>query len=89
MQAIQTKYIGPTNYRPSRIVAKCDAGKLTVSWDYSLGVDGNHFAACVALMDKLEWNGHVASGTLSDGTFVHVLTSGSPGKFVATPDCRS
>lgn len=76
MQAIQTKFISPTNHRGSRIKATCAAGTLTVQWDYSLGIDGNHTAAAIALIAKLDWQDVVDtihSGTLKDGSMVHVL----------------
>jgi hypothetical protein len=57
MQAIQTRYIGPTNYRGSRVVAWCEAGKLIHQWDHSLNVDQNHREAARKLADKLGWIG--------------------------------
>jgi hypothetical protein len=54
-QAIITKYLGPTNYRGSRIKAKCQAESLTVSWDSNLGIDENHTAAATMLAQKLGW----------------------------------
>lgn len=56
MQAIRTKYHGPTNTRGSRISAKCGAGSISVSYDYALNIDGNHRAACDALVKKLGWD---------------------------------
>jgi hypothetical protein len=29
MQAIQTRFLGPTNHRGARVVAWCDAGRAT------------------------------------------------------------
>ena len=56
MQTIQTKFIGPTNTRPSRVKASCDAGNITVSWDYGLNTDENHMSAANQLRQKLEWD---------------------------------
>ena len=56
MQAIVTRYAGPTNYRPSRIIARCDAGRITVEWNYELDVEANHVAAARALVRKLGWD---------------------------------
>lgn len=56
MQAIHTKYLGPTNNRPSRIKASCDAGSITVSWNHSFDVHGNHEAAALTLAKKLGWD---------------------------------
>lgn len=55
MQAIVTRYFGPTDCRGSKVKATCQAGTITVSWDNSLDVDGNHRLACEALCRKLQW----------------------------------
>lgn len=52
MQAIETKYLAPTNYLCSRIKATCDRGSLTVEWNHSLGIEGNHRAAAEALIAR-------------------------------------
>lgn len=75
MQAIVTKYLGPSNVRGSRIKATCQAGSLTLSWDDSLNPDSNHRAAAIALADKLQWNGQWVSGSLPSGESVWVLQS--------------
>lgn len=53
MQAIQTKFLGPTNTRGSRIKATCWLTSVTVSWDHSANVEENHMAAIEALLSKL------------------------------------
>lgn len=77
MQAIQTKYLGPTNHRGARIKATCDSGSVTVSWDYSHNVEDNHRLAAEALSLKLGWlmvtHGTVHTGSLPDGSFCHVF----------------
>lgn len=78
MQAIQTKYLGPTNTRSSRIVAKCNAGRLTVPYDHEFDGQGNHEQACKALKEKLGWTVPVGytdtvCGGLTDGSMVHVF----------------
>jgi len=77
MQAIRTKYMGPTNHRGSRIVAECSAGRVIVSWLYDLGDLENHVKAAEALRSKLGWevatHGRLFTGTLKDGSFVHVM----------------
>jgi hypothetical protein len=67
--SIYTKYIGPTNFRGSRIKATASngAGSLTVSYDHALNVDGNHAAAARALAKKLGWHGRVSSGGAPGG----------------------
>lgn len=77
MQAIITKFIGPTNTKPSRIKASCltDTQGVTVSWDHGLSSDANHEAACEALKAKLLWVGYpkTAMGSLPDGSMAHVF----------------
>ena len=52
MQAIITKFHGPTNVRGSRYSATCERGRIIVSADHSLTSDENHLAACAALVAK-------------------------------------
>jgi hypothetical protein len=76
MQSITTKYLGPTNYRGSRIKAECTVGSVTVSYAYELTSDENHRAAAEKLIEKLGWTsphyGKWVQGTLKDerGVFV-------------------
>lgn len=53
MQAIQTKYIGPSNTKGSRIKATCWLTSITVAWDHSLNSEANHKEAINALVEKL------------------------------------
>ena len=55
MQAIRTRYFGPTNTRGARIQAKAEAGAIYVSYDHGLNPTENHKAACDALLAKLQW----------------------------------
>ena len=66
-QAIVTRYMGPTNFRGSRVKATCAAGSLTLSWDDSLDTAANHAAACKALADRLGWGGKWRGGGMPDG----------------------
>lgn len=76
MQAIITKYIGPTNTRGSRYKATAAAGSVTVSANYSLGIVGNHTRAAEALARKLGWAGHwVGGGSPDDTGYVFVCVS--------------
>jgi hypothetical protein len=52
MQAIETKYIGATNYRGSRIKASCERGSITISYDSALNSEEAHIAAADALVAK-------------------------------------
>ena len=55
MQAIKTKYIGPSNSKGSRIQASCEAKTIYVSYNHALDSDGNHRAACEELLRALGW----------------------------------
>lgn len=55
MQAIVTKYSGPTNHRGARIKATAQAGSITAPWDYALDTSANHRAAALALANKFNW----------------------------------
>ena len=56
LQAIETKYLSPTNHRGSRIIAKAAAGKVIVDWDYSLSDKENHDQAALELAKKFGWD---------------------------------
>lgn len=48
-QAIETKYLGPTNFKASRIKASCDRGSKTFDYDHELNGEENHISACKRL----------------------------------------
>lgn len=80
MQAIVTKYHGPTNRRGSRVSATAAAGRVYLEWDDALSSDANHDAAAKALAEKMGWlgdrYGRLVSGHLPDGVSnVHVFTN--------------
>jgi hypothetical protein len=55
--AIQTRYLGPTNFRGSRYKAYTESGRaITVSADYRLNSEENHRAAALALCAKMRWD---------------------------------
>jgi len=56
MQAIVTKYLGPTNCRGGRVVAWCEAGRIVVGWNHAIGIPENHEGAARALVKKLGWD---------------------------------
>ena len=74
MQTITTYFLGPTDYRPSRVVAKSAAGhKITLSWEHALNPEKNHGAAALALMAKLKWTGELVAGDNEDGSMSWVF----------------
>jgi len=58
MQAITTKYIGPSNVKGSRIKASCDAGSITIPYPHELSGQDVHAKAAMALVRKLKWNNY-------------------------------
>lgn len=71
MQAIITKYLGPTNTMGSRIKARAYAGSITVTYDHAIDSDANHKRAATALADKYGWlddGTKMVSGSLPDNT---------------------
>ncbi len=74
MQAIITKYYGPSNTKGSRIKAKCSSGSITVGYPYHLSGDAVHRFAAVALCDKMGWNSsNLVGGTLPNGQHCFVF----------------
>lgn len=67
-QAIVTKYLGPTNFKGSRIKATSASGKsITVGYKSELSSEANHKAAARALCVKLEWPIYLSGATTKDG----------------------
>lgn len=76
MQAIRTKYLGPTNFHGARLSAVCYAKRIVIPWDHALNAPENHAAAARDLATRLQWldGFQLVSGCLHDGTYAHVLT---------------
>lgn len=77
-QAITTSYRGPTDSRVSRgsrVIARCEAKRISVPWDHALDIGANHAAAALQLMDELGWSekSDLAMGGTREGyVFVQV-----------------
>ena len=71
MKAILTKYIGPTNTRPSRIKASdCDGNSVTISYPHELSGEAAFRKAADALCLKMGWKGPlVVVGSKMTGLF--------------------
>jgi hypothetical protein len=74
MQAITTKYLGPSNVRGSRVKAFAEASSITLNWDHRLNAEGNHQAAAEALANKLGWHGKWFGAGLPNQDMVFVCT---------------
>lgn len=69
MQAIMTKYLGPTDYRGSRIKAYTESGQtLTIDYPHerNMGADA-HSVAALALVKRLGWRGDLIAGATDTG----------------------
>jgi hypothetical protein len=67
MKAIETKYIGPSCVRGSRIKAFDGDNSITLSYDNGLNNEDNHKEAAIALCKKLGWHGSLQGGHTKKG----------------------
>jgi hypothetical protein len=74
MKAIITKYLGPTNFKGSRIKASdMDKNSIIIGYDCGLNSEENHTKAAKALCQKMGWNNKMICGGLPNGyAFVFV-----------------
>jgi hypothetical protein len=73
-RAIFTKYLGPTDYKPSRIKAYDQEGhSVTMGYDHA-GTDyGRHDEVALALFKKMDWpTDNLARGGTKEG-YVYVF----------------
>ena len=73
MQAIISRFVPCTNFRPSRVSARCAGGSIMLSWDDDLSTEENHRNAAKALCAKLNWDCSIQTGALTD-SYVHTLS---------------
>lgn len=64
VQAIETRYYGAGNRLGARIIARCEAGRLSHSYDHNLNQERNHRTAAYKLARSLEWWGTWATGCM-------------------------
>lgn len=85
-QAISTKYLAPTNHKGARIKATCDAGSVTIAWEYEISDLQNYAEAARALCLKLGWTGKYVMGG-NGGGYTFVLEAAESFGFQLTEDC--
>lgn len=79
MQAIEVKYLGPTNHQGSRLKATCQSGSVTVGWKYELEDNDNYLRAAIELVRKMGWydidmsEHNLTGGVLASGSHVFVF----------------
>lgn len=87
MQAIVTKFHGPTDNRGARISATCDAKRIYVGFHY--GSTDPHDIAAATLIVKLGWQDHgswTKGGLPNNGGNVYVCT---PAKYSESLDLNA
>lgn len=91
MQAIVTRFLGPTERTGARIIATCDAGRIVRPYMYASTREDNHVSAARALAQKLGWTsefyGRIVSGELPGSKgYVHVFTLRQCAGFMNEPE---
>jgi hypothetical protein len=75
MQAIQTKYLAPTDTKGTRIKAICAGGSITVPYRYESDDQASHREAAWVLVAKMNWERSdfvLESGILPNGDLCHL-----------------
>jgi hypothetical protein len=63
MKAIITRYLGPTNHRPGRIVASDGEGnRIILPYDHDANHGDRHGMVARALCNKMGWDGELIEG---------------------------
>ena len=73
MQAIQTRYHGPTNHRGARMSSRTNGQTKWHAYEYAETAEQNHTRAAVAHAERMGWTVAVHSGSLPDGSYAHTL----------------
>ena len=73
MQAIEVKYLPPTETRGTRIKATCRAGSITVGRDYALEYEEDSRRVAMMLQENLGWSHPLNYGVLPNGNHVYTL----------------
>lgn len=87
MVAIQTKWIGPTDTKGSRIKAfTCNDHSITVGYASSLSSEEAHKGAAMALCNKMGWSKEnwfagLLGGGIKNGYSFVIVTKNDKGNF--------
>jgi hypothetical protein len=85
-QAIETTFYGPTDFNGSRIVARCQARRITVPYRHAFSSDWNHATAASMLAERLGWTGNWYGGANANGRgYVFTLADNVPTFAIAEP----
>ena len=72
MQAIQTRYLKPTDTKGARIKAWAAAGSVTIGYPHELSGQACHRKAAEALAAKFQWENELLGGQLENGDYAFV-----------------
>lgn len=75
MKTISTKYLGPTDFKGSRVRATDGDSSVILNWQSELSSDANHARAARELARKNGWKGTLIQGNTKTGC-VFVFASG-------------
>lgn len=79
MKAIETKYLGATDRRGSRIVASdSDGNRVTIPYPHEASGEACHRLAAEALRAKMGWAGKMISGATKTGYAFVFVANGQP-----------
>lgn len=79
MKAIQARYLGPTNYRGSRIKAWAEGvGSVTIPYPHELSGENVYRLAAETLCKRQGWPTAIVGGGLPNGDYA----------FCFLPDCN-
>lgn len=74
MQAIRTRFLGPTNTKGARIVVEAFAGRKVYNWHYGSSDEENHKLAAIKFAISKNWlYSKMHGGQLKDGSYVFVM----------------
>jgi hypothetical protein len=77
MKAIQTRYLGATNYRGSRIKASAEGvPAVTIPYPHELDTERAHRSAAAALAARHDWTQKIHGGALPSGDWAWVFVTG-------------
>lgn len=83
---IRCKYLGPTNYKGTRVKVSrwdgsawgADPNRMTVAWDHALSAIGNYAAAVDLYLERAGWDGDWTVASCDGGAVaVYVPNSAS------------
>jgi len=73
--AIRTKYLGPTDFKGSRVKATTSNGRSTiVSWDDALNPEANHTRAALVLAKRVGWTGAMIAADDGASGYIYAFT---------------